>query len=658
MFLAAALVPFLGLTIFASRWLSQSIDVWQSPGTKRAMESSLVLARKSLSKYESDLRALAPRLESDGRLVSLVRAGRWEEAEPVLSSWLDQLGVDFLQTYEKNEQGWILHNEVARRGVSSPGAFPQELLRRALESDDAIRSEAGYVAMPIAVTRGGGSQAPAGAGRESAASGGRAGDEGAGRTGAGELAAGKPGDKLIVPGFWLGQDFFPNVREVTEGRLYYGQLEIYEQVAKQSVWVTAAILFAVAAGVSLGAAALLARQVSRPILALTDGMKRVAAGRLDEKVTARASGEIRYLVDSFNRMIEDLEFHKDQLARAERIAAWQDVARYAAHEIRNPLTPMKVSIHRLRSHLDGLADEERQRFSDSLESILNEVNSLERLATSFSEFAKLPEPVLAPTDINKIIKELAELHSGDTYANGKDVGGKGVRVEGGTGKAAPAKNVSGRVRIKLSLGDSLPLAAADAQQVRMAFTNIVKNAMEAQPDGGVLEIKSVLSRRSTRTGAWRDSAGGAFGGPGAVLSGRRASTAGADVTSAGPGVGTRPSRPGAAPSGTGPGADTTAVGPGALESALSVVLTSVPPDRAEGDFIEITFTDTGCGISETLIGKVGTAHFTTKKRGTGLGLAVVNKIISQHGGGLSIESREARGTLVRILLPVQGTVIG
>ncbi len=584
------------------------MDVWQSPGTKRAMESSLVLARQSLSKYESDLRAAAPRVVSDSRLVSLVRAGRWKEAQPVLGSLLERLGVDFLQTYELNEQGWILHNEAARRGVSSPGAFPQELLRRALESDDAVRSEAGYVAVPIVLAAGADKMPVSGAipetGGASSAS-----------------APGEQGDKLIVPGFWLGQDFFPNVREVTQGRLYYGQLEIYTRVVKQSVWVTAAILFAVTAGVSLAAAALLARQVSKPIVALTDGMKRVAAGRLDEKVNVKAGGEIGYLIESFNRMIEDLRFHKDQLARAERIAAWQDVARYAAHEIRNPLTPIKLSIHRLRSHLDGLAADERTRFSDSLESILNEVTALERLATSFSEFAKLPEPILAPTDVNKIIRELADLYAGGTEAS--------------------VKETAGKVRIVLSLSESIPLAAADAQQVRMAFTNVIKNAMEAQPNGGVLEIKSALFHRSAAARAWRDSAGGAVGGPGAFLSGSGGgASSGAAADRAGARAGATPGE----------------AGRGALESPLRVVLTSAPPERASEDLIEITFQDTGSGISESDMCKVGTPHFTTKKRGTGLGLAMVSKIVSQHAGELAIESREARGTLVRILLPVQGTV--
>ncbi len=188
----------------------------------------------------------------------------------------------------------------------------------------------------------------------------------------------------------------------------------------------------------------------------------------------------------------------------------------------------------------------------------------------------------------------------------------------------------------------------------MAFANIVKNAMEAQPDGGVLEIKSALSRRSAGTRAWLDSAGGAVGGPGAVPSGAGASGASGSGASGGAAVGARAGAgargPGAGPSGSGAKAS------GALESPLRLVLTSVPPDSVAGDFIEITFQDTGCGISESDMSRVGTPHFTTKKRGTGLGLAMVNKIVSQHGGELSIESREAKGTLVRILLPVQGTV--
>jgi len=180
------------------------------------MESSLVLARQSLSKYESDLRVLAPRIASEERLVALVRAGRWKDAEPLLDPLLERLGVDFLQVYELNEQGWILHNEAARRGVSSPGAFPQELLRRALESNDAVRSEAGYVALPVMVAATGAVGA-VGTGDPNA------GDETPGTSGR-ETFGGGPGDRLIVPGFWLGQDFFPNVREVTQGRLHYGQL--------------------------------------------------------------------------------------------------------------------------------------------------------------------------------------------------------------------------------------------------------------------------------------------------------------------------------------------------------------------------------------------------------------------------------------------------
>jgi signal transduction histidine kinase len=540
------LVPFLGLTLFATRRLSQSIDVWQSPGTKRALESSLVLARKSLSKYESDLRAIGPRLEESRRLNGATlagRAGRWDEVESVLAEELDQLSVDFLQFYEKENENWVLRKEAARRGVSSPGALPQELLRRALESDDVLRSEAGYVALPVIFSRQGARP-----------------EKG---------TAGEPGDLLAAPGYWLGEDFFANVREVTEGRLYYGQLEIYRRVAKQTVWITAAILFAAAALVSLVAAALLARQLSRPILALTDGMKRVAAGQLDEKVTARASGEIKFLVDSFNSMIEDLKFHKEQLARAERIAAWQDVARYAAHEIRNPLTPIKVSIHRLRSRLKHLEEKERERFSDSLESILNEVNSLERLATSFSEFAKLPEPVLALVDVNAIVLELAELYK---HAD---------------------------IRFDLALSPKLPIIKVDAQQIRMAFINIIKNAIEAQPQGGVLRIGTALAPRSA--GA-RTRAGLGYRGPG-------------------------------------------------TDAAIS------PPSYGgEGDFVEVTFTDEGSGIPAALMERVGTPHFTTKKGGTGLGLAVVNKIVSQHGGSLEVESVESKGTTVRITLAVQGAI--
>ncbi|UCF78748.1 MAG: HAMP domain-containing protein [Candidatus Eiseniibacteriota bacterium] len=497
-----------------------------------------MLARKSLSKYEADLRSLSGRLTGDSRLTPLLKAGRWDDAEHLLAPKLQTLAVDFLQVYQREEDSWALRSEVASATASAPGAFSPELIRRSLESGDAIRSEAGYVALPFAE----------------------------------EDAEGI----LVVAGYWLGEDFFTNLGEVTEGLFRHGQLEIYKRVAKQSVWVSAAILFGAAALVSLLAAALIARQLSKPILGLTQGMKRVALGELDEKVNVKAGGEVGYLVDSFNRMTDDLRLYKEQLARAERVAAWQDVARYVAHEIRNPLTPIKVSLHRLRSSLEDLEEGERSRFSESLDSILGEVNSLERLATSFSEFAKLPEPVLAPVDVNRILKELAELHQSES------------------------------IKITLALDASLPLVYADAQQIRMAFTNVMKNAAEAMQEGGFLEVSSAL-------------------GP----------VPGAQVSARGAGV----------PAGTG--------GVSARGAGVPARGTGVPGRGAEVRFVEVRFRDTGCGIPQELIEKVTTPHVTTKKGGTGLGLAVVSKIISQHGGRVFIESRENEGTLVRMLLPIQ-----
>ena len=546
--LAASLIPFLGLTIVASRRLSQSIDVWQSPGTKRALESSLVLARKSLSKYEADLDLLSPRLARDPRLVPLLKAQRWREAESFFHQELGPLGIDFLQAYEEEDNTWHLRAQAVDTSVVAPGAFSDELMRRALESGDAIRSEAGYVALPTRVgskaelagvdVAGGGASAPASRAKGDAT---------------------KAPVVVLVGGYWLGDDFFPNIREVTDALLYYGQLEIYKRVAKQSVWINGAIFFGIAAIVSLLAATLLARQLTKPILGLTQGMKRVAAGKLDEKVTVKTGGEIGYLVESFNRMTQDLRIYKEQLARAERIAAWQDVARYVAHEIRNPLTPIKISLHRLRKFLEQLSEEEKRRFLDSLDSILGEVSSLERLASAFSEFAKLPEPILAPTDVNKIIREVAELYEEPREGTREGVAG---------------------VRIDLSLDASLPKTSADEQQLRMAFLNVVKNSIEAMPEGGVLAIST-----------------------------KRAS---------------------------------------AIEAQS---ISGVPTGDVTREFIEIAFKDTGCGIPEAIMSKVMTPHFSTKKGGTGLGLAVVSKIVSQHGGRVFIQSREAKGTLVRIVLP-------
>lgn len=205
------------------------------------------------------------------------------------------------------------------------------------------------------------------------------------------------------------------------------------------------------------------RRVTRPVEALTDAAARIAAGTPGVKVDARgASGELKALVETFNRMTDDLKAATDSLVAAERVAAWQEVARRLAHEIKNPLTPIRMSLETLLAlSARGQADEKfRSLFSDSARAVLEEVDRLKRIVDEFSHFARLPRPQPAALELAQVVQPVMALyapHDGLTY----DVQlASGVRVMG------------------------------DKDQLTQVLVNLVKNAEEAMaPAGGTVTVR-------------------------------------------------------------------------------------------------------------------------------------------------------------------------
>jgi nitrogen fixation/metabolism regulation signal transduction histidine kinase len=188
-----------------------------------------------------------------------------------------------------------------------------------------------------------------------------------------------------------------------------------------------------------------ARRISRPVSELVRSADRLAAGDLAHRADVRADGEVGDLVGAFNRMGARLQRSQERLVRAEREAAWRDVARRVAHEIKNPLTPVRLALHRLRKRVPDDADTR-----GCLDSIGEEMDNLDRLAGDFSDFAKLPAAEPGETDLARIAAGVVDLFR----------------------ESAPG------VAVLYDGPDSLPLVA-DRDLLRRAVTNLVKNAVEA-----------------------------------------------------------------------------------------------------------------------------------------------------------------------------------
>ncbi|HZJ53691.1 MAG TPA: HAMP domain-containing protein, partial [Myxococcaceae bacterium] len=162
-----------------------------------------------------------------------------------------------------------------------------------------------------------------------------------------------------------------------------------------------ALVTAGALGLALALVAgfLFARGITRPVEALTEGVRSVAGGALDTRVPATGSGEVRVLVDAFNRMTEDLGHATRALRAAEQAAAWEGVARSLAHELRNPLTPLQMSLETLLAAREARDGRFEALFVESAPAMLEEVERLRRTIDAFARFARLPAAQLEPLDL-------------------------------------------------------------------------------------------------------------------------------------------------------------------------------------------------------------------------------------------------------------------
>ncbi|HEX4460139.1 MAG TPA: ATP-binding protein, partial [Polyangia bacterium] len=213
-------------------------------------------------------------------------------------------------------------------------------------------------------------------------------------------------------------------------------------------WAAAALAVAGAFLALLGGA-FVARRIAEPLRELSAGARDVARGRLDASVPVRTRDEVGELAATFNDMTRDLAGAREELVRAERVAAWRDIAQRIAHEIKNPLTPIQMAIETLqRAHRKG-APQFDALFGESAQTILDEVGRLKRIVAEFSSFARMPQPTLAAVDVSEIVDNALALYKG------------------------------GETPLELDLASDLPPALADKEQLTQVVINLVENARDA-----------------------------------------------------------------------------------------------------------------------------------------------------------------------------------
>ena len=210
-----------------------------------------------------------------------------------------------------------------------------------------------------------------------------------------------------------------------------------------------------------------AARVTRPVEQLALAAQEVAAGNWNARVDGMGDDEIGQLADSFNRMTTELLNQKERLIQSERVAAWRELARRLAHELKNPLFPLQLTVENLLRAKDQSPEQFDEVFRESSRTLLGEIANLKAIIARFSEFSKMPQPQWQKVQINDAVKEVAQLFQAQFEAPGR-----------------PA------IVCRLELQEKLDAIAADPDLLHRALSNLVLNAMDAMPGGGTLTLRT------------------------------------------------------------------------------------------------------------------------------------------------------------------------
>lgn len=203
-----------------------------------------------------------------------------------------------------------------------------------------------------------------------------------------------------------------------------------------------------------------AHRISRPIRQLTTGLAEVAAGNLECRVTPARDDEIGEAVEAFNHMTSELEQARERLVQATRLESWQALARKMVHEVKNSLTPIRLTMEEIAAR----GSESNAEFlQQAAQIVVDEVTSLERRVSAFSRFATEPPICPKPLDINSMLED----------------------------RVAFLRRSHPEVNYNIRLADEHPDAFADEDLVKGVLTNLLENAAQAaRPGGSVLGITS------------------------------------------------------------------------------------------------------------------------------------------------------------------------
>jgi two-component system, NtrC family, nitrogen regulation sensor histidine kinase NtrY len=246
------------------------------------------------------------------------------------------------------------------------------------------------------------------------------------------------------------------------GNLRRSYVELKRRIRDSALLVGGAGIFL---AVLLGSWA--AARVTRPVERLAEAAQDVTAGNWNASVEVTGHDEVAQLAESFNRMTAELLAQKERLIQTERVAAWRELARRLAHELKNPLFPLQLTVENLIRARSQSPEQFDEVFRESSRTLLGEISNLKGIIGRFSEFSKMPLPRLQQTQINDVLRGVAQLFQAQLQTPGRPP-----------------------ITCAVELEENLPEIAVDPELLHRAISNLVLNAMDVMPNGGALTLRS------------------------------------------------------------------------------------------------------------------------------------------------------------------------
>lgn len=311
--------------------------------------------------------------------------------------------------------------------------------------------------------------------------------------------------------------------------------QLLQSSSQKRVFITSGVLL-----LSILVSLILVLGFTRPVSKLVEAAKQVAAGNFDVDIPTRRRDEIGRLISVFNEMVVGLRERRDleaRLHRAEQSAIIGRLASGIAHEVKNPLNYISLTIDYLRSKYPPPDEADRERYYEKMDGIKDEIKRLDRLIRNFLSYGRPLNLNLKPVAIRETLSQLIALSSEQAEQQG--------------------------IRLEVDNSTPLPQIEGDIERLKSCFSNLILNAQQSMLAGGTLTVSF----------------------------------------------------------------------------------------RCFASGVEVTISDTGTGIDPEHLEKIFEPYFSTKETGTGLGLALVKRIVEAHGGNITVESSPGKGSAFRVWLP-------